>query len=87
MCSVVVLDLVSGFGGTITLAGQFRTAGRTAGGTQVRFAGNVVLAAGALWRNEAGYRSGVTISGSFTKSGAAVSDGGANLLVINDVPY
>jgi hypothetical protein len=73
--------------GTITLGGQFRTAGRGAGGVQIRFTGNVVLAAGALWRNEAGYRSGVTISGSFTKNGTAVSDGGTGLLVINDTPY
>jgi hypothetical protein len=73
--------------GTITLAGQFRTVGRSAGGTQIRFTGNVVLAAGAVWRNEAGYRSGITISGSFTKNGTAVSDGGANLLVINGAAY
>ena len=73
--------------GTITLAGQFRTVGRVAGGTQVRFTGNTVLAAGALWRNEAGYRSGISISGSFTDNGTAVSDGGANLLVINGTAY
>jgi hypothetical protein len=73
--------------GTITLAGQFRTVGRGAESTQIRFTGNVVLAAGAVWRNEAGYRSGITISGSFTKNGTAVSDGGANLLVINGTAY
>jgi hypothetical protein len=73
--------------GTITLAGQFRTVGRGAGGVQVTFAGNVVLAAGALWRNEAGWRSGITISGTFTKNGTAASDGGPNLLVINDSAY
>jgi hypothetical protein len=73
--------------GTITLAGQLRTVGRAAGGVQVTFTGNVVLAAGALWRNEAGWRSGISIAGSFTKDGTAASDGGANLLVINDVAY
>jgi hypothetical protein len=73
--------------GTITLAGQFRTVGRAAGGVQVTFTGNVVLAAGALWRNEAGWRSGISISGSFTKTGTAASDGGPNLLVINNVAY
>lgn len=73
--------------GAITLAGQFRTVGRSAGGIQIRFTGNVVLAAGAVWRNEAGYRSGITISGSFTKNGTAVSDGGSSLLVINDAAY
>jgi len=70
--------------GTITLAGQFRTVGRGAGGTQIRFTGNVVLAAGALWRSEAGWRSGITISGSFTKNGTAGGDGN---LVINDTAY
>jgi hypothetical protein len=73
--------------GTITLAGQFRTVGRGAGGVQVTFTGNVVLAAGALWRNEAGWRSGITISGAFTKTGTVASDGGTNLLVINEVAY
>ena len=71
----------------ITLAGQFRTVGRSAGGTQITFNGNVVLAAGALWRNEAGWRSGIKITGSFTNNGTAVSDGGSNLLVINDTAY
>jgi hypothetical protein len=73
--------------GAITLAGQFRTVGRGAGGVQIKFTGNVVLAAGALWRNEAGWRSGITISGSLTKNGTAVSDGGTGLLVINDTAY
>ena len=73
--------------GTITLAGQFRTVGRVAGGTQVSFTGNTVLAAGAVWRNEAGYRSGISISGSFTDNGTAASDGGASLLVINGTAY
>jgi hypothetical protein len=73
--------------GTITLAGRLRTVGRAAGGTQVTFSGNVVLAAGALLRNEAGWRSGITISGSFTNNGTAVSDGGTNLLVINETAY
>jgi hypothetical protein len=73
--------------GPITLAGQFRTVGRGAGGVQVTFTGDVVLSAGALWRNEAGWRSGISISGSFTKTGTAVSDGGPNLLVINNVAY
>jgi hypothetical protein len=73
--------------GTITLAGRFRTVGRGAGGVQITFTGNVVLAAGALWRNEAGWRSGVTITGTFTNNGTAVSDGGSGLLVINGVGY
>jgi hypothetical protein len=73
--------------GAITLAGQFRTVGRSAGGVQVTFTGDVVLAAGALWRNEAGWHSGITISGTFTKTGTVVSDGGASLLVINSVAY
>jgi hypothetical protein len=72
--------------GTITLAGQFRTVGRAGEGTQIRFTGNVVLATDALWRNEPGYRSGITISGSFTKNGTVVSESGTNLL-INDTAY
>jgi hypothetical protein len=70
----------------ITLAGRFRTVGRGAGGVQVRFTGNVVLAAGALWSNETGWRSGVSISGTFTNLGTAVSDTG-NHLVINGTAY
>lgn len=69
----------------IVISGRLRTVGRGAGGVQVTFNGSVTVAPGAKWSNEPGYRSGVTVTGTFANNGTVQGDSAG--LFINGMKY